>query len=334
MSRRHSAFTLVELLVVIAIIGILVALLLPAVQAAREAARRAQCVNQIRQIGIAFLNYEDTAKSFPAGRQGCDGNLVINGKPVPECHGKGNDSGGGNLGQSGASAFLHILPQLEEQALFDQWRIEEVAVWYINATNNWFRDPEVMQALGTRLASFRCPSDSQEPYALFKHHVPSGARDVPVEYGSYGLSMGANGPTTAFPGNEVKFTNTGVFMYGFRYKISQISDGLSKTIFVGETRNGHDPNSSSIYSNGNRCNLMRSTYLPMNYPVDVNAIVQNPAEAGGPSGWTNCTFSSPHPGGGNFLFGDGHVAFLVDSLADNVYQALSTREGGEALSFE
>ena len=71
MSRRNNAFTLVELLVVIAIIGILVALLLPAVQAAREAARRAQCVNQVRQLGIAFLNYEDTAKAFPAGRQGC-----------------------------------------------------------------------------------------------------------------------------------------------------------------------------------------------------------------------------------------------------------------------
>jgi prepilin-type N-terminal cleavage/methylation domain-containing protein/prepilin-type processing-associated H-X9-DG protein len=329
MSRRHNAFTLVELLVVIAIIGILVALLLPAVQAARESARRAQCVNQIRQLGIAFLNYEDTAKSFPAGRLGCDGNLA-----VPECNGQGTDTGGGNMGQSGASAFLHILPQMEEQALFDQWRIDDIAVWYISAANNWFRDPEVAQALATRVAMFHCPSDSQEAYALFKHHVPSGARDVPVDYGSYGLSMGTNGPTTAFPGNDVKFFNTGMFVYGVRFKISQVTDGLSKTIFVGETRNGHDPNSSSIYSNGNRCNLMRSTYLPMNYPVDVNAIVQNAAEAGGPGGWVNCTFSSPHPGGGNFLFGDGHVAFLVESVSDPVYQALSTREGGEALSYE
>jgi prepilin-type N-terminal cleavage/methylation domain-containing protein/prepilin-type processing-associated H-X9-DG protein len=328
MSRRHNAFTLVELLVVIAIIGILVALLLPAVQAARESARRAQCVNQIRQLGIAFLNYEDTAKSFPAGRQGCDGNLMA------QCQNLGNDPGGGNKGQSGASAFLRILPQLEEQALFDQWKVDEWAVWYINASTNWFRDPEITQALATKPAMFACPSDSSEPYALYKHYVPSGARDIPVAHGSYGLVMGDLPLTVPFPSNAEKFDNTGMFVYATGFKIKQVVDGLSKTIFVGETRNGYDPNSSSIYSNGNRCNLMRTTSVSMNLPVGVGGQVPNAAEAGGPGGATNCGFSSAHPAGGNYLFGDGHVAFLSESIADDVYRAISTRAGEEVVAFE
>ncbi|TWT90262.1 hypothetical protein Mal64_06470 [Pseudobythopirellula maris] len=330
MKHKSKAFTLVELLVVIAIIGILVALLLPAVQAARESARRSQCTSQEKQFGLAFLGYEDTNKRFPAGRLGCDGNII------PECEGKGLGVGGGNLGQSGASAFLQILPFLEEQGLADLWRIDEVAVWYVDASNNWFRDPSVQQAMRIQPALMRCPSDGEsQVFAQYKHHVPSGSRDIPVTAGSYALSMGSNGPegsAPVFPSNDVKFYNTGVFVYARTFRISQITDGLSKTFFVGESINGHDPNSSSIWSNGNRCNLMRSTNLPMNTPYDVSAIVENAAEAGGPGGWVNCTFSSKHPGGGNFLFGDGHVSFLSENISDANYQALSTREGEEVLS--
>ncbi|TWT97637.1 hypothetical protein Pla108_17890 [Botrimarina colliarenosi] len=327
MSRKPSAFTLVELLVVIAIIGVLVALLLPAVQAARESARRMQCVNQMKQFGLAFLGYEDTAGSFPAGRQGCDNNLV-----AKECQNLGKGLGGGDMGKSGASAFLPTLPYLEEQQLFDLWHIDDVAIWYVDPSNNWYRNPDVERALAQSVELFNCPSDNSEPYALYKHHVPtSGRADIPVRAGSYGLSMGPIGPTTPFPGNDVKFDNTGMFVYGRRFRIPEITDGLSKTFFTGETKNGHDPNSSSIYSNGNRCNLMRSTYLPLNYPVDVGAVVQNAAEAGGPGGFTNCTFSSPHPGGGNFQFGDGHVSFLTDAMSDELYQAISTRSQGEVI---
>src|ERR1700741_1432270 len=127
--RVKTAFTLVELLVVIAIIGILVALLLPAIQAAREAARRTQCVNNMKQLSLAFLEYHEDYKKFPAGRKGCDGTIVAD---LPQCNqaNAGLDFGGRNLGQSGYSAFVPILPYIEEQALLDQFHTDNVALWF------------------------------------------------------------------------------------------------------------------------------------------------------------------------------------------------------------
>jgi prepilin-type N-terminal cleavage/methylation domain-containing protein len=125
MTPQRRAFTLVELLVVIAIIGILVALLLPAVQAAREAARRSQCVNNMKQISLAILGYEHSYKKFPAARKGCDG---IN-PPYPgiDCPSK-ISSAGYELAYHGASALVYILPYIEQQSLFDQFRVDVVTI--------------------------------------------------------------------------------------------------------------------------------------------------------------------------------------------------------------
>ena len=107
---RIRGFTLVELLVVIAIIGILVALLLPAIQSAREAARRSSCVNNEKQIGVALLNYEISHKKFPAGRHGCDASVD---SKVKGCEAKPS------VEPSAMSGFVKILPYMEEQALYD-----------------------------------------------------------------------------------------------------------------------------------------------------------------------------------------------------------------------
>lgn len=321
----RRGFTLVELLVVIAIIGILVALLLPAIQAARETARRAQCTNHQKQISLALLEFHDSEKKFPAGRKGCDGNLFF-----PECQvaAAGTDKFGANLGQAGASALVYILPYLEEQALYDLFQLNEVAVWGVSTT--WFNDAKVQQALGMQVNGFTCPSDSDlQPLAEYKHEVPARTNVVP---GSYALSAGTLGPPNS---NEMKFTNTGVFFFVKRFKISQITDGLSKTMFLGETVNGHLAQSSNISSNGNRGNLLRTTANPLNWPAGTDggagAMIDNP----GTNGCTMCVnavFASRHPGGAVFAYGDGHVSFLSDSIDFRTYQWLSTRAGGETVT--
>jgi len=324
-ARTRHGFTLVELLVVIAIIGILVALLLPAIQAAREAARRSQCVNNQKQLSLAFLEFHDSMKRFPAGRKGCDGNLFF-----PECQvaSAGTDKNGENLGQSGASAFVMALPYLEEQALYDLFQVEDVAFWGVGML--WFNDTKVQQALGTRVEGFLCPSDSDlVPLAEYKHDVPVRTSVVP---GSYALSMGTLGPPNT---NDMKFNNTGVFFYVRQFKIAQITDGTSKTLFVGETINGHLAMSSNITSNGSRTNLLRSTANPLNTPGGVNGGAGLMDNTGGTVPCTQCVnaaFASRHPGGAVFAYGDGHVTYLSDSIDFNAYQWLSTRGGGETVN--
>jgi prepilin-type N-terminal cleavage/methylation domain-containing protein/prepilin-type processing-associated H-X9-DG protein len=311
---KFRGFTLVELLVVIAIIGILVALLLPAIQAAREAARRSQCINNEKQLALALIGFHDSFKKFPAGRQGCDGNLFF-----PQCQqgSAGADLNGANMGQSGASAFARILPYIEENALYDQLHVEDIAIWGVVAT--WFTNIDVQAALARSPDVFLCPSDSnREPFATYKHDVPVRTDVAPS---SYALSMGTIGsPETS---NALKFENTGVFMYARQFKISQIPDGLSKTFFVGEVTEGHRGESSCIWSNGSRGNLLRTTLNPLNIPIDFDAGTGNMMN--NTPHRMNSAFRSNHPGGANFAFGDGHVAFVTDEVDLNTYRWLSTR---------
>jgi prepilin-type N-terminal cleavage/methylation domain-containing protein/prepilin-type processing-associated H-X9-DG protein len=322
--RKRCGFTLVELLVVIAIIGILVALLLPAIQAAREAARRSQCVNNQKQLSLALLEYHDTKKKFPAGRKGCDGQLFFNECQVANA---GTDKNGENLGQSGASAFTLILPYLEEPGLYDLFQVDELAFWGVGML--WHADANVQKALATRVDGFICPSDNElAPTAEYKHEVPVRTLVLP---GSYALSMGTLGPPNTA---DLKYNNTGVFFYVRQFKISQITDGTSKTLFVGETINGHQAPSSNISSNGSRANLLRTTASPLNTPAGVNsgAGLMDNTGVNGCSVCVNAAFGSRHPGGAVFAYGDGHVAYLSDSIDFNAYQWLSTRAGGETVN--
>ncbi|MEM7314319.1 MAG: DUF1559 domain-containing protein, partial [Planctomycetota bacterium] len=120
--KKLAGFTLVELLVVIAIIGILVALLLPAVQQAREAARRIQCTNNLKQIGLAIANYESAQKKLPPGRPGCDASNSI------LCRYQPRDE------KMGASGFVYMLPYLEEAALQEQYELAGTGIWMSSAS--------------------------------------------------------------------------------------------------------------------------------------------------------------------------------------------------------
>ena len=323
MTPQRRAFTLVELLVVIAIIGILVALLLPAVQAAREAARRAQCVNNMKQINLALLQYEGAKKRFPAARKGCDGTSGIN-FPGVDCT-SNVSSAGYELALHGASAFVYILPYIEEQALYDQFRLDLVSIWNASTTSTWYLEPDVKIAIATRPTIFVCPSDGDlPPFAEYKHLVPA-RQDVAT--GSYANVAGSLGPLSG----PLKYASDGVFFYNRRFKVSEITDGLSHTLFTGETIAGDLAIGSNIWTNGNRLNsTMRSTHAPLNTPPgnkDFDVLTSGVNIANG-------AFQSRHPGGANFALGDGHVVFIPDAIDLTVYQWLSTRAGGESVSNE
>lgn len=336
---RRSGFTLVELLVVIAIIGILIALLLPAVQQAREAARRIQCVNNLKQIGLGLLNHEDTHGDFPAGRQACDNDASVALYCEEEISERGNQ-----MSMAGASLFVHILPYVEEQALFDQLSPNEVPLWAPNIT--WpLGEPGVQEALGIRPEGYACPSDGElQLVPEYQHGV---SIRIPTSTGSYAGSMGTCGPgefgnfwcgdvrdlqydsTLRFRG---KFENNGIFMYRRRLKARQVTDGLSNTIFVGETIDGHTASQTNIWTNGNRGqSSLRSTTYPMNYPLSIDngsGLWENASK----TERTNAAFGSKHPGGSNFAYGDGHVSFLPETIDQLIYQQISSRNREEVIS--
>lgn len=297
---QKKAFTLVELLVVIAIIGILIALLLPAVQAAREAARRMQCANNLKQIGLAIHNYENSLRRFPPGRVGCDGT------PSAECPptlpSEQRPATGG---------FVMILPYLELTTLFDQFEgfhgggihpIEPAL-----SSSGW-NTPSVVRAMSERPSVFACPSNIAAPT------IDLGGFRWGV--GSYALCLGTNGPPTIDA--PVKYYNTGAFVYLNTFRVRDIVDGLSHTFFVGEASRGDE--TANRWTIGTRFrDSLRTTMNPLNTPPDVGIHYLG----------DNGAFRSEHPGGAMFALGDGSVDFVNEAISGDVYQALATRAGGD-----
>ena len=294
----QCGFTLIELLVVIAIIAILIALLLPAVQQAREAARRSQCKNNLKQIGLALANYESTYRSYPAGRLGCDG---ITSGPC---------NGNPNYTRVGISAFVMLLPQLEATALYQQFDLNDLA-WGPSAT--WPTSNKA--AVESRPKVYVCPSDVSAPFVV--------SNGLNAATGSYALVGGSFGPSKGI-GDQVKITNNGPFNYKIAYAPRDITDGLSNTMFVGEVFESDTNKSTNIWTlTGRLESCLRNTENPPNTPPGTG-ITTSPY--GAP---LNGAFGSQHVGGAQFLFGDGHVSFLSENISLAVYRALSTREYGD-----
>lgn len=302
MHTTRRAFTLVELLVVIAIIGILIALLLPAIQAAREASRRSACQNGIRQIQLGIINYEEGKKSYPPGRTGCDG--ITDGV----CKGAASP---GPL-RNGGSGFVLILPFIEEKGLYESFNFKPYGLYAVDYTA-WY-DARNKEAVKTRVALYVCASDA----GTDDTHDASGQYAL----GNYALNMGHKGPSTTHASIGVKLDNSGMFEYVVGNKRRQVTDGLSKTFFVGEAIEGqqkHCPNKWSAA--GRYVDSMRVTENPLNTPP-AEGIVDSYY---GPDQKENGAFASRHVGGAMFTFGDGHVAFIEDTISLQIYRALSTK---------
>jgi prepilin-type N-terminal cleavage/methylation domain-containing protein/prepilin-type processing-associated H-X9-DG protein len=297
--RRQSAFTLVELLVVIAIIGVLVALLLPAVQAAREAARRTQCTNRFKQTALALHNYHDAQKSLPPGM------IMFSTARVTQC-------GTPSKNWTGFGWGAMILPFLEESTAHEQ----------IDFTEPYGAGGPNRLAEAQFIDSFLCPSDPQGKELV----TCCGAGQVgPNPLEDMGLTNQAGvadsrnwkcpGVTWALPLGRVD----GVMANGFGCRMKKVTDGTSQTLMISEiTGRGPGTHFAQFWATWN--------------VVDASGGINGGTTAiGGSTTVTIYTtaFSSYHPGGCHFAFVDGSVHFLNEDIDQPVLEALTTRANGD-----
>jgi prepilin-type processing-associated H-X9-DG protein len=307
-------------LVVIAIIGTLIALLLPAVQAAREAARRSQCTNNLKQIGLALTNYESAKKKYPQARNG-DGSASNSCKPcaaLPD-----------NVQLQGTSGFVLILPFLEESALYQMAKIDGDGLWYwVNGPRwNAWQDASRIQVITSRPQVMVCPSDTSEPYFNAKDAAAYwGLNDPTIRpaVGSYALNHGTLSPPTV--DTKMKCGNTGMFLQCVPRTRRQLTDGTSKTFAVGEVMGSSTTDGQNVWTTGERlASCMRTTVNPVNTPPGAPTAL--PETVSGVKVTRNAAFGSEHKGGANFVFADGHVVFISENVDLNVYRAASTVAG-------
>jgi prepilin-type N-terminal cleavage/methylation domain-containing protein/prepilin-type processing-associated H-X9-DG protein len=312
----RSGFTLVELLVVIAIIGILIALLLPAVQAAREAARRSQCINNLKQIGLALHGYHDARNLLPAG----------------------------SYATNQISWHVYVLPYLERDALFEQFDLD-------SKPGTFLTHGRIALAMN-RIDAYLCPSSPvqrMELNAPHNAHTPELVNGSPTYTTHYYGVMGPKGINTAtgqtyrILGNMTHggFGDQGVFhiankpigdptatpadvanttkaLRGFH----QVLDGTSNTFMVGEVSwfNSRTGTRYRSWIRGNNSNGIGGC-RNINNSINTPSIAQ----------FNDIAYGSMHPGGTNFCYCDGAVKFISQNVSLAVYKSTASRDGGESV---
>lgn len=332
--RSRRAFTLVELLVVIAIIGILIALLLPAVQAAREAARRSQCSNNLKQIGIALHNYHDTHKTFPLGSF-----CLHDGWP-----------------SNGTNWRVLIFPFIEQGALYDQLKFEKTTSSFMGSTAAGASAPLVGNEVlrGLVVSVYACPSSAFKPLSAGHNNTAGMSQNV-----NYAGIQGAAQPV---PGRDATMgtrdcghgwsCNNGMLAVNEVFNMGDCKDGTSNTMIVGEqsglvfrgsTCNSYqDGNRSSNYYGGwygarrtdsvaNLCpsrDLWQTGTTCVRFPPNSQICQTGATET---MYRNNTVLNSGHPGGIEALLTDGSVQFISDTIDFMDLKRLACRKDGEPL---
>jgi len=295
----RKAFTLVELLVVIAIIGILIALLLPAVQAAREAARRMSCTNNMKQIGLGLHMYHDTFHTLPAGWRGFD---PANGQPHW-------------FGLPGWAWSAAILPYMEQTAIYDNLIHLDLPV----------SDPVNDAARVAAIPIFRCPTDTGETtFDLYGGEPAVGpvlTYPIRIATGNYIGAFGTIDFHHVCDPSSPDFNGckgNGTFFLNKQVRFADIKDGMSNTLVVGERSSKLAPSTWVGVVTGGQHGVARvagvSSYPPNSEATPVHYFHN---------------FSSFHPSGTNFLLGDGSVKLIAETIAEETFHALTTRNAGD-----
>ena len=326
--RRHQhGFTIIELLVVIAVIAVLVALLLPAVQAARESARRTQCKNNLKQLGLALHNYHDRSLMFPPG-------AVILRSPGAAGAGDGSlaspTTGGYDMiwrASNGIdrcqSWMVQIIPFLEYKNLYEQWNFSADV-----KTNQFGLGGE--RLADKNLNAFLCPSRPEGKHnGIMFQNWAGGFTDYGGCFGAGNLAINSSSIRTMYYGADPNsargtiYNNGGVFYGNSNTSIRDIRDGTSMTILTGEVQrlNGGTVPTTSI-----------DGWAVGGLPTLFSTFDTNVQTKAGINGLQRETAGSDHRGGAHFGFADGTIRFLTENMDLTIYNALGTIAEGELVS--
>lgn len=296
---RKTGFTLIELLVVIAIIAVLIALLLPAVQQAREAARRSQCKNNLKQMGLALHNYHSSHATLPSG-------VVYKAKSPT------SNTSGANV-RNGFGWQVMILPYIDHGTLFSEFNFSDS-----------YRLTKHIDLSKNRIAVFLCPST---PTVLSGHATEGPNGQYTLHYWGNQGPRGTNpeGGTYRFVEESQHATRGGYSLQGLFHanssvKFAHITDGLSNTLMLGESGWEGNTLNRSWPRGGNEDDIDTASAKDVVRPINERII---------PARGNETSFGSCHVGGAQFVMADGSVRMISENIFMNTYKSLASRDGGE-----